>query len=347
MLRMASIPSLLLSGTAQTSIGLSQTRLFAAQQELSTGRHFDVGLTLGSRTGNSISLRSKLDEITQGGEAAAQASVEAGVVQSTLSAIGDLAATFFSTLVGARGADHGQDLVRDAAASALQTFTDLVNTTFGGQYLFGGINTDAPPLEAYVGGTPQAAIDNAFQSAFGMTPDDPNVSQITGPDMAAFIAGGLSNEFTPSAWNLNWSTASAVNPLQRLGDGNQVDIRANANAPFTRHLAQVFSMMAGLGQGKLSAAAFEQTVDEAMSILSNSQLELGHEQSRIGIAQQSLSSAVQSSDKMKIAVTEAIAALESVDPYEAATRVNTLMTQLESSYAITGRIGRMSLLNYI
>jgi flagellar hook-associated protein 3 FlgL len=347
MLRMATIPSLLLSGTAQTSIGLGQTRLLAAQKELSTGRHFDMGLTLGSRTGSSIALRVKLDAITQAHEAAAQASVEAGVVQSTLSAMGDVAANFLSTLAGARGADHGQDLIRTAATSALQTFTDLVNTTFGGQYLFGGINTDIPPLVGYVGGAPQAAIDGAFLSAFGMTQDDANVSQITGPDMASFIAGGLESVFTPAAWSMNWSPASATSPLQRMGDGGQVDIRANANAPFVRHLAQAFSMMVGLGQGNLSAAAFEQTVNEAMSMLSSSQLELGHEQSRIGIAQQSLNLAAQSSDKMKIAVTQAISALESVDPYEAATRVNTLMTQLESSYAITGRISRMSLLNYI
>ncbi len=51
--------------------------------------------------------------------------------------------------------------------------------------------------------------------------------------------------------------------------------------------------------------------------------------------------------RIRAATTEAIGAMESVDPYEAATRVNILMTQLESSYAVTGRISRMSLLNYI
>jgi flagellar hook-associated protein 3 FlgL len=36
-----------------------------------------------------------------------------------------------------------------------------------------------------------------------------------------------------------------------------------------------------------------------------------------------------------------------VDSYEAATRINLLMSQLETSYALTGRISRMSLLSYI
>ena len=42
-----------------------------------------------------------------------------------------------------------------------------------------------------------------------------------------------------------------------------------------------------------------------------------------------------------------IGALEAVDPYEASTRVSTLMTQIETSYALTARIQRLSLLNYL
>ena len=40
-------------------------------------------------------------------------------------------------------------------------------------------------------------------------------------------------------------------------------------------------------------------------------------------------------------------ALESVDPYEASTRVNTLLTQIETSYALTARIQQLSLLDYL
>jgi flagellar hook-associated protein 3 FlgL len=347
MLRFASIPNLLLSSTAQSSTRLSQSRLFEAQKEASSGRHYDIGLTLGSQTGNSIGLRLRLDEITQAKEAAALSSVEADVVQSTLSSMSDLAAKFLSTLAGARNADHGQVLAQDAAKSALQTFTGLANATFDGQYLFAGINIDTPSFVDYAGGPPEVAVDSAFQLAFGMSQTDPNVSQISGTDMATFLTGGFASVFSPASWSTNWSQASDENPVQRTATGSLVDTRANANAPFMRNLAQAFSMMASLGQGNLSAAAFEQTVDKAMSLLSDSQLALGQEQSRIGIAQQSLSVAAEDSDNMKIATTQAIAALESVDPYEAATRVNTLMTQLESSYAITGRLSRMSLLNYI
>ena len=45
--------------------------------------------------------------------------------------------------------------------------------------------------------------------------------------------------------------------------------------------------------------------------------------------------------------TSAISRLEGVDAYETATRINVLMVQLETSYAVTGRINRLSLLSYI
>ena len=347
MLRLSTVPSLLLTGASRTAIGYSQMRLVEAQKELGSGRHHDVGLVLGARTGSSIALRMKLEEINQLGEQAAQAGIKAEVVQSALGSIAELAAQFLSTLSGARGAAGGQDLARNAAESALEAFTSLINTSFDGQYLFGGINTDEPPLKKFEGGAPQLAMDTAFQVAFGILPSDAGVRQITGPDMAAFIDNGLADIFSPDDWSADWSHASATNVRHRIGEGVYVDLSSNANATFVPQLAQAFSMMEALGQGDLSLAAFEQTVDKAVQLLSEAKLKIGDEQSRIGTAQQTLSLAAESSERMKITTIEAINALESVDPYEAGMRVNMLMTQLESSYAITGRINRMSLLNYI
>ena len=42
-----------------------------------------------------------------------------------------------------------------------------------------------------------------------------------------------------------------------------------------------------------------------------------------------------------------VLALEAVDPYEAATRLQLLETQLQSSYVLTSRLANMTLLNYL
>ena len=39
--------------------------------------------------------------------------------------------------------------------------------------------------------------------------------------------------------------------------------------------------------------------------------------------------------------------LETVDPYEASTRVTTLLTQLQTSYSLTARVQQLTILNYL
>jgi len=39
--------------------------------------------------------------------------------------------------------------------------------------------------------------------------------------------------------------------------------------------------------------------------------------------------------------------VEGVDPYEASTRMNSLLAQVEASYTLTSRIQQMSLMNYL
>ena len=39
--------------------------------------------------------------------------------------------------------------------------------------------------------------------------------------------------------------------------------------------------------------------------------------------------------------------MEGVDPYEAATRVSALVSQIETSYALTSRIQQLSLLKFM
>ena len=46
-------------------------------------------------------------------------------------------------------------------------------------------------------------------------------------------------------------------------------------------------------------------------------------------------------------MTNHVDALEGVDPYEASTRLSALMTQIETAYAMTARIQKLTLLNYL
>jgi flagellar hook-associated protein 3 FlgL len=82
------------------------------------------------------------------------------------------------------------------------------------------------------------------------------------------------------------------------------------------------------------------TVGEAIGALTTIQANLGTAQDQVARSSERLSL------QIDILNTQ-INALESVDPYEAATRVNSLLTQIETSYALTGRIHALTLLNFL
>jgi flagellar hook-associated protein 3 FlgL len=81
-------------------------------------------------------------------------------------------------------------------------------------------------------------------------------------------------------------------------------------------------------------------VGEAISDIQNVQAKVGLVQTRVNDASERLSMQVD-------IMTTNLGDLQGVDPYEASTRVNNLLAQIETSYALTARIQQLSLLDYL
>lgn len=344
--RIDMIASRLLSQTPRTAIVENQRRLADAQTEVTTGRHSDVGLALGRQIGSAISLRLQLDELTGTMDQIKQAALRADVTQASLSALSELATGFQSMLSAARGAPNGKGLAASSGMSSLEAMHATLSVTYDGQYIFAGLNTDTSPLIAYSAGPKQAVIE-AFETAFGFSPLDPAAASLSAGDIEDFLDGPFAALFSDIEWTATWSTASDSGPVFRPHPGSAVDLQTNTNRPFARSLARAFAMVEALGNSTISQETFQAVADRALSSVSEAQLQIGTEQARIGVSERRLSMTTDSLEAKKATFTSALSALEGVDAYEAATRINFLMTQLESSYALTGRINRMSLLSYI
>ena len=345
-MRLDPMPTLLLSNISRSSAAATQRQLAEAQVEVSSGRHSDMGLWLGSQIGSDIRLRLQLAETAQSHDLLSQAGAKAGATQSVLESVSKLTANFLQVITGARSAADGRDIARSEAQTSREAFADLINTSFAGQYLFSGLNTGTPPLTS-LDDKPLGRLAQSFETEFGIALDDPAAAGISGSQMSAFLDGSFADLFDEDSWKADWSRATGVNQRSRLSGALSVDTSSNANTNFIPKLAQALMMMASLGEAKLSDGAFQAMTDRAIKLVSESQLEIGTEQARIGSGQARLTSAVEALDARKTSLTSAINGMEAVDPYEAATRVNQLMTQLETSYAVTGRISRLSLLSYI
>jgi flagellar hook-associated protein 3 FlgL len=346
MTRFDTISTRVLSQIPRVSIAEGQRKLAEAQREATTGRQADVGLTLGPRVGSAVTLRLELDAVASDIERSEQAGLRAGVTQASLSALSDLAKGFQSMLGGARTAHDGMKLAAVSARSSLDAMQTTLATTYDGQYIFGGLMTETIPLAAYASGPQQAVID-AFTANFGFPPSDPAAASLAADDIETFLDGAFSNLFSDPTWTSVWSAASDEGPAFRLGSGGEIDLQTNTNRPFATTMAEAFSMVEALGQGSIGKDAFQVVADRALARISEAQLQIGAEQARIGAGENRLNLAGQALEASKAKLQSAVQALEGVDAYEAATRVNLLMTQLETSYALTGRIGRLSLLSYI
>ena len=222
---------------------------------------------------------------------------------------------------------------------------EVLNTAFDGQYLFGGMNSGVAPIKDYAAG-PRGAIETSFAAEFGFPPDDPTASSLTPQQIQSFLNGSFNNLFEDPAWSTDWSSASNDMPKTRIGD-EKIDAAASGNAPFARKMAAAFAMIDVLGRGQLGRATLETAIDMSLAKVAESQADIGAEQARVGAGESRLAATAAGLDERKTRFASSIQELEGVDSYEAATRVNMLMSQLEASYALTARISRMSLLSYI
>lgn len=326
-----------------------QSQLTDAQKEVSTGRYTDVGATLGSRTGQTVSLRQEQTRLQAMMDSNSFASTRMDATQSTLKSISQDAQSFLNQLVAAPNGNV-QNVLQGEAKSTLSALIGSLNTQVDGAYLFAGINADVKPIAEY-DQTPPAAnqqgVADAFSSAFGFSQSDPQVANISADDMQTFLGSSFADMFAAPAWKSTWSSASDQNVRSRISTSELIDTSANANDEAIRKLASAYTMVADLGTTNLNQGAFQKVVDKATQLTAEAIRGLTTVQANLGNAQQRVTNANSRMTIQSDIMTKHISALEGVDPYEASSRLSALMTQVETAYAMTARIEKLTLLNYL
>lgn len=338
-----------LSVSTRQSIGNLQQKIAEGQTEMNTGRYADVGVSIGHRTGDSVSLRQQYAGLETIITTNSVVSTRLDSSQAALKALGDAAQNFVGSLNATRNAENGAKIVHDEAQANLAAFINTMNTSVTGAYIFAGTNADVKPIQGYSSSPPSAssqAVTDAFQAAFGFPPTDPQAQAITPQDMTAFLDGPFAALFDDPAWSANWSSASDQNIRSRISTNELIETSANANDPSIRKLASAYTMMAALVDN-LSQATFQAVTDKATVLIGEATPGIISVQAKLGNSQQRVASA---NDRMQLQMnimTTGIGKLEKVDPYEASLRVSNLLQQLNTSYALTARIQQLSILNYL
>ncbi|ATU95881.1 flagellar biosynthesis protein FlgL (plasmid) [Phyllobacterium zundukense] len=344
-----SVSSYMLANSTRNILAKAQAELVRAQKEATTGFVFDTGLALGSRTGQSISLRKEHDRLTVLTETNGVIAERMTASQNALSNIIKGSQGFLGDVTAMRGSATGRAIIVDQAKGLLQTATDLVNTTYNGEYIFAGENTDVKPLGDYgaAGDPARAAVLQSFQDYFGFPTTDPQVANITAADMKDYLDTSFAAEFDAGSWSTNFSSASDTLVKSRIAPTELAETSVSANNAGFRQLAMSYTMIAEFGDIGLNQTAFDAVIDKAAATTMQTTTSLAGAQSFLGNAQGRTKDAT---DRLTVQINvlnSSVLDLEAVDPYEAANRVEALRTQIDASYALTVKIQSLSLLNYL
>ena len=328
-----------------------QADLARVQKELATGRLADVGLALGIGSTEAMKLRQ-----TQAWQEAVTASnalaaVRLDASQLALDGIRSVAQDFLGQLLSAKGSSSAAiAAVGQVAKSALGALAGQLNSEAAGVSLFSGTKSDQRAMVDYFspsGSSARQGVDDAFQTAFGMSRNDPAMSTIGANAMRQFTKGAYADLFSDEKWGASWSNASSRTTETRVSASEKIEVGVSANEAAFRSLARAYVMVADLGASKLSTETANVILDEATTVIGTALAGVGELQGRLGTSQQRVAAVTDRLQSEGAMAASRLAKLEQVDPYVSTTALNTLTTQLQASYAATARIEHLSILNYL
>jgi len=314
-----------------------QNRINRSAQELSTGKKARPVRELGLDYGVLIQLRRKHDGLSQYQKRIDLIETRMDVTQSALTSINGGLDRLPEDILAAAGRGDVTALLRTAAegGNLLSGAVSALNTNIGGRYLFSGDAVQSAPLADLPAFSAQIGnlLAGAADLASGLTAIDD------------FFADATPGAFTGTLY----LGGSGPAPVAEISEGERLTYGVKANQAPLRNLMQGLSMLSALADGTIGLASPDlevfatraaEKIREGRDGITLLRADLGAVQSETGRANSAHSATM-------TALALRIKALDGRDPNEAATEFQTLESQLQASYLITGRLAQLRLTNFI
>ncbi|MCP1200937.1 flagellar hook-associated family protein [Notoacmeibacter sp. MSK16QG-6] len=331
-----------LANSLRTTLLNTQAKIEKAQVESVTGQAADTAEKLGAtvhryrylmRQSERLDSISTANSLTVGRLSASQAALD----------------SFASTTQALSAAAHIEGIgavSSNGMKSYLTQLTSLANTSQQGIHVFAGINTDVTPISDYETSQLAADVEAAFAARFGFGTADPSVSTVSAADMKDFLQNDALSLFTGAGWSgLSRATDEGIKSRILPTEIAETSVGTNENA------FRLAFAAAGLGATFLDLNVDEGVGDAIRSFVhetaANATAETTLLQGQVGRMEERLQNAQDRLSQQSSLMQEFADDMVAVDPYEAATRLNNLIQQLETSYTLTGRVQSLSLLRYI
>lgn len=304
-----------------------------AAQEVATGRSADIGKALRGDFSPLLAVDASLARLAAFKSTAADAAFQVAAQQASLQGLSQLASGISTALLGARDvATPAQiDTLAADARGRLASAVGLLNAQASGRAVFSGQATGTLPLGPVE--DLMAALETA---AAGAT---------TAGQVAAAVTTWFAN---PLGFGAFYQGGPALTPVPVAPD-ETAEVTTTAMDPAIRDTLASLAMAALLDRGVLASDQGERA---RLAATAGQELMRGEDarvtlQARIGAVEAQIESARTRNGAEETALGILRSETGSVDPYEAATRLETIRTQLESLYLVTARVSRLSLTEYL
>jgi flagellar hook-associated protein 3 FlgL len=322
----------------QTRLGNQRIRseIGALTGELTTGQTRDAAAAARGDLSGLAALERGLSLAEGYRTAAGEAALFTGAMQRALAAIRETGADLGPALLEAGTSGHST-MVSAAATDArarLETVIGALNTRTADRALFAGAATDSQAL----------ADRDAMLAALG--------AAVAGETTAAGVIAAVETWFdTPGGGFDTAGYQGAATDLApfRVGPDRTAEVGLRADDPGLRDLLKGYALAALVAEGALSGAH-----DEQVAVMRDAALRVMAGDGTLAALGADVGRAEAAADAARAAMTAETTALEiarneilGVDPYRTATALQNAQSQLETLYAVTARLSRLSLTEYL
>ena len=326
----------------------TQSDLATAQIELATEKRANIGRHLGPMTSQLVSVENQIELIDRIKVTSSFIVNRMSMMQTSMSSMVNSGQDYVGQLTTEINGSMDSGLLYEIATSALEQLTSNMNTSFKGEYVFSGINTDVKSLNEYTPGSPaQTAVAAAFVTEFGFPPNDPLAVNITPAQMETFFDGPFMDLFDDTNWPALWSGSSDRGMRSKISPMELAENPTTAQGSAFRDITASIILMKEFVEGNFNTGTQGMMAEKALEAMATGINGLANEQSKVGTVERRIEEANNRMEYQRIVLSDQVNAFQGIDVYEIATRLNHLSLSLEASYRATSKLQQLTLMSYI
>lgn len=329
---LTSIGDLAQSHFMRRSMTTVKTELDRLTEQVATGKTGDIGAQLQGDFAALAGLDTSLARLKGYTAVTADLGLLAEAQQRALDQIDRLTTDTSARLLSAAyGPDDGVSAAGGQAFDALETALAALNLRHADRALFAGVAS---------GGNAVAGVDAVMASV---------QTAVDGATDAASVIAAVGAWLDDPAGFGTVYTGGAAIPAVAVAPGEAVALDLTAEDPAIKASLRGLILGALLSGGTLAgdhAERAELARRSAEDLATNATARAALT-GRLGLTQQRIAEAEARNSAESSALDIARNAMVAVDPYEAATRLQDAETRLETLYALTARLSRLSLAEYL